>query len=46
MLDSADLEFSDAAPTGGGEGGWEIRDKEKKMEGNRGKGQKEEHKRS
>ena len=46
VLDSADLEFSDAAPTGGGEGGGEIRGKEKKMEGDRGKGQKEEQKRS
>ena len=46
VLDSADLEFSDAAPTGGGEGGGEIRSKEKKMEGDRGKGQKEEQKRS
>lgn len=44
MLDSADLEFSDAAPTGRGERCREIGDKEKKMEGDRGKSQKEEQK--
>lgn len=46
MLDSADLDCANATPTSRGEGGGKICDKEKKMDGDRGKCQKEEQKRS
>ncbi len=46
MLDSADFECSDPAPIRRGEGGGEIGDKEKQVKWDRGKGQKEEQKRT
>ena len=46
MLDSADLNRANATPASRGEGSGEISDKEKKMEGDRGEGQKEEQNRS
>lgn len=46
MLDSADLDCANATPTSRGEGGGKICDKEKKMEGDRGKCQKEDQERS
>ena len=42
MLDAADFECSDPAPTSRGEGSGEIGDKEKQVKWDRGKGQKEE----
>jgi len=42
VLDSADFECSNSAPTSRGERSGEIGDKEKKMDGDRGEGQKEE----
>jgi len=46
VLNASDFECSDSAPTSRGERSGEIGDKEKKMEGDRGEGQKEEQNRS
>ena len=46
VLDASDFNLPDSAPTSRGERSGEISDKEKKMEGDRGEGQKEEQNRS